>query len=137
MQEILEQAMNSPQVQYLLENPNVAVAGVTAGSIAACAFVGMYGQVKGEREIEALDREFDSVEKYEEAVLERKEELAEEIETESAVREIYNHIRHAYTSGRLGAFEQEETRIKGSNFGTVDGDFYNQKFSDEDLEYLD
>jgi hypothetical protein len=49
MQEILEQAMNSPQVQYLLENPNVAVAGVTAGSIAACAFVGMYGQVKGER----------------------------------------------------------------------------------------
>jgi hypothetical protein len=136
MQELLEQAVNSPQVQYVLENPDVAVAGATAGLIAGGSFVGFAGQAQGEREIDSLDQEFEDVEAYEQAVLERKEELAEEIERESALREIYNHLRHAYTSGKLGAFEEEETRIKGSKFDTPD-EFYNQKFSDEDLKYLD
>lgn len=136
MQELLEPVVNSPQVQYVLENPKVAAAGATAGSIAVGAAAGFAGQVQGEREIEQLDQEFDSEEAYEEAVLERKEELAEEIERDSFWRETYNHLRHAYTSGKLGAFEEEETRIKGSGFDTPD-EFYNQKFSDEDLEYLD
>ncbi|MFB6115684.1 MAG: hypothetical protein ABEK04_05380 [Candidatus Nanohalobium sp.] len=136
MQEFIEQAINSPQVQYLLENPDVAAAGTGAGAVALGALTGFAGQVRGEWEIEFLNEEYDDREAYEQAVLERKEELAEEIERDSALREVYNHMRHAYTSGKLGAFEEEEIRIKGSDFGT-DGEFYNQKFSDEDLEYLD
>ena len=136
MQELFEQALNSPQVQYILENPKVAVSGATAGAIAAGSFVGFAGQVQGEREIDSLEEEFETDEAYEQAVFDRKEELSERIERESALREIYNHARHCYISGKLGAFEEEETRIKGSQFDTPD-EFYNQKFSDKDLEYLD
>lgn len=136
MQELLEQAINSPQLHYVLENPDVAVAAAGAGTIAAGSFTGFAGHVQGEREIDSLNEEFEDEKAYEQAVLERKKELAEDIERESAVREIYNHLRHAYASGKLGAFEEEETRIKGSDFGPVDGEYYNQKFSDEDLEYL-
>lgn len=136
MQELLEPVVNSPQVQYVLENPMVAAAGATASSVAVGAAVGFAGQVKGEREIDHLDQQFENDEAYEDAVLERKEELAEEVERESFWRETYNHIRHAYTSGKLGAFEEEETKIKGSTLNTPD-EYYNQKFSDKDLEYLD
>lgn len=137
MQEFFEQAINSPQLQYILENPGVAVAGATAGSIALTSFTGFAGQIQGEREIEALNEESETDEGYEKAFFDRKEELAEEIERDSALREIYNHIRHAYKSGKLGAFEDEEISIRGSDFGRVDGEYYNQKFSDEDLKYLD
>lgn len=138
MQELLEQAVNNPHVQYILENPDVAVAGALAGSVPVAAAVSTAGQVQGEREIERLEQKFDSEQAYEQAVLERKEELAEEIERESAAREIYMHIVHGYTSGKLGAFEEEETRIESPRSEREeDLEFYNQKFTDEELEYLD
>ena len=136
MQELLEQAVNSPQVQYMLENPDIAVSGAFIGSIATQTAAGMAGQIKGEHEIEKLDQKHDG-EAYQEAVFSRKDELAEGIERDSALREIYNHVVHAYTSGKLGAFEEEETRIKGVDFGERGSEYYRQKFTDDDLDYLD
>ena len=136
MEELLEQAVNSPQIHYILENPEIVASKALIGSIVGGTASGLAGQIQGEREIDSLNEKHDQ-DAYEDAVLSRKEELAEEVERDSAAREIYNHVFHAYTSGKLGAYEEEETRIKENDSKDSSDEFYRQKFSDEDLEYLD
>jgi len=132
MQEI-EQLVNSPQIQFLLENREITGAGAVIGLATAYAVGGQIGEWRGEKEIDSLNQEFENEELYEEAMGERKEELSQKISEESSIREIYNHFRHAYTSGKLSAFEEEQTRIENTGKNT----YLNQKFADEDLEYLD
>jgi len=126
MLEILEQL--SPPVQQMLEDPKLAVAGATAGSIALYAFVAEGGQIKAEYELSDLNQN---------KISERKEELASEIETDSFVKETYNRFLHPWTDGKLSAYQEADETHSTYTPKVEDPDYFNQKYTDEQLEDLD
>lgn len=124
MLEPLEQLM--PPVQQMLEDPKVAAAGVTAGSIAVYAFVAEGAAIKAEYEVSDLS---------EAEISERKEELAAEIETDSFLRETYNRFRKPWKDGKLSAYQEASDE---SNYRPKieDPEYVNQIYTDNQLEEL-
>lgn len=126
MLEILEQL--SPPVQQMLEDPKIAAAGAAAGSIALYAFVAEGGQIKAEYEISDLNQD---------EISERKEELASEIERDSFVRETYRRFSQPWTDGKLSAYQEADETHSTYTPRIEDPDYFNQLYSDEQLEELD
>lgn len=125
MIELLEQL--SPPVQQMLEDPEIAVAGATAGSIALYAFVATGGHIKGEYEISDLDQG---------EISERKEELAAEIETDSFLRETYNRFSKPWTDGKLSAYQSADETHSTYIPEVDDPEYFNQLYTDKQLEDL-
>jgi len=123
MLEVLEQL--TPPVQQILEDPDLAVAGVTAGSIAVYAFVAEGGAIKAEYEISDLNQA---------EISERREELAAEIETDSFLRETYNRFTKPWTDGKLSAYEEANETYSTYNPKVEDPEYFNQIYTDDELE---
>lgn len=126
MLELLEQL--SPPVQQMLEDPKIAAAGVTAGSIAVYAFVAEGGQFKADYEIRDLDSE---------QITERREELEEQIETGTIYGDVYNMFRHPWTDGKLSAYQEADENHSNYTPKVEDPEYFNQLYTEEQLEELD
>lgn len=132
MEELFEYIVDNPVTHYAAENPRVALAAPLAALSGSLGVIGFGGKIAGDRDIKSLKNSND-LEDVEAELESRKEELEEKIKRDSAWREMYNHVRHIYDSGKLGAYQSEIGELQY----TADKEYHNQKFSDEDLEFLD
>ncbi len=126
MIELLENL--TPPVEQMLEDPKIAAAGVTAGSIALYAFIAEGGQIKAEYEISDMDND---------QITERREELSERIETDSFFKETYNRFRHPWVDGKLSAYQEADQNHSNYTPKVEDPEYFNQLYTDDQLEELD
>jgi hypothetical protein len=118
-------------IQYAIENPYVAPAAATAASTATYAVVGWFSKQKGVAEARDIDSRSELVEE--------KDRLEGELEDESWIKGVLNHVKHPVKSGKMGGYEEEISRRKrenGESLGYWDSkdEYHNQIFSDEQLE---
>lgn len=123
MIEYLEQ-LKVPAEQ-ILNNPQIAVAGAAAGSIALEAFISEAGYIQAGREIEDLEQN---------EISERKNELSEEIKRESFLNETYRRFSKPWTDGKLSAYEEADEDHRTYLPKVEDPEYFNQIYTQDMLE---
>ena len=123
MLEYLEQ-LKVPAEQ-ILNNPEIAVAGALAGSIAMEAFVSEAGYIRAEQEIEELDQN---------EIWERKDDLSDQIERDSFFHETYRRFTNPWTDGKLSAYEEADDEHRNYFPELDDPEYFNQLYTQEMLE---
>lgn len=125
MLELLEQL--TPPAEKLLEDPSVATAGLTAGSIAFYTFVIAGGQLKAEYEIRGREQEY---------IAEKHKEIEEKIHSSTSTEDIYLKLRHPWLNGKLSTYENFDQSSECSEINE-NQEYFNQIYSDKKLEELD